>query len=405
MTLTIIITLCLLLLFAYVFDITSSKTKIPSVILLLALGYVVKELASSFNLYIPDLTPALPVLGTLGLILIVLDSSLELSLDRSKIQLITASTLVSLVSMLVMSFGLAYAFMYFGDSSYRIGLINAIPFAVVSSAIAIPSAKDFSAGKKEFITYESSLSDIFGVVFFNFVVFNEHFGFQTFAGFFVDILLTLIVTFVSTLGLAFILGKIKHRVKFAPIILMIILIFSVAEYFNLPSLINILLFGLFLSNLAVFKNNKLIQRLQPEILSKEVGKFQELLGELTFLIRSLFFLLFGFLIQTANLLNTGTLLWAVLITAAIFISRYIILKLFKVTIHPLLYIAPRGLITILLILSIPDNLLNSLVNNSLVIQVIILSSLLMMVGVMTKKKSKYNKIVYSQEDKNDAIDH
>jgi Kef-type K+ transport system membrane component KefB len=398
MTLTIIITLCLLLLFAYLFDISSSKTKIPSVILLLALGFIVKELTEYSNLNIPDLTPVLPILGTLGLILIVLEGSLELTLDKSKTKLITASTLVSLISMLIISFGLAYAFMYYGNSSYRTGLINAIPFAVISSAIAIPSAKNLSAGKKEFITYESSLSDIFGVVFFNFIVLNESFGFQTYGSFLLKILITLVVTFISTLGLAYILSKIKHHVKFAPIILMITLIYAIAKYYHLPSLINILLFGLFLSNLDNFKHIKFIKSLQPEILSKEVRKFEELIAELTFLIRSLFFLLFGFLIETSNLLNTSTLIWAGSITAAVFILRFIILKTFRVSIRPLLYIAPRGLITILLILSIPDNMANNLVNNSLVIQVIILSSLVMMVGIITKKKTIYKDIEY-REDK------
>jgi len=79
MTLTIIIIFCSLLLFAYLFDITSSKTKIPSVILLLLLGWMVKQLTMLFEFDIPDLTSVLPVFGTIGLILIVLEGSLELS--------------------------------------------------------------------------------------------------------------------------------------------------------------------------------------------------------------------------------------------------------------------------------------------------------------------------------------
>ncbi|MCC7452710.1 MAG: sodium:proton antiporter, partial [Crocinitomix sp.] len=71
MTVSIIITLSVLLILAYVFDISASKTKIPSVILLLLLGFGVKLLSSSFGIEIPDLNPILPVLGTIGLILIV----------------------------------------------------------------------------------------------------------------------------------------------------------------------------------------------------------------------------------------------------------------------------------------------------------------------------------------------
>ena len=53
---------------------------------------------------------------------------------------------------------------------------------------------------------------------------------------------------------------------------------------------------------------------------------------------------------------------------------------------PYLYVAPRGLITILLFLSLDAGQQILLVNKSLIIQVIILSALFMMVGLMGKKK-------------------
>ena len=105
----------------------------------------------------------------------------------------------------------------------------------------------------------------------------------------------------------------------------------------------------------------------------------------TFLIRALFFILFGFLIETSEVLNPQTFFWAVGIVAAIFVYRGIQLKISKLPLAPLMFIAPRGLITILLFLSIDPSHTISLVNNSLIIQVIILSALVMMVGLMTKK--------------------
>ena len=88
MTTTVIISICVLLLLAYIFDISSSKTRIPSVILLLGLGWCVKEVTKFLNLSIPDLSPILPILGTIGLVLIVLDGSLELELNKTKMPLI-----------------------------------------------------------------------------------------------------------------------------------------------------------------------------------------------------------------------------------------------------------------------------------------------------------------------------
>ena len=69
----IVIAVCVLLLLAYVFDITASKTKIPSVILLLLLGYASAQGSKLLGIEIPDLSVILPVLGTIGLILIVLE--------------------------------------------------------------------------------------------------------------------------------------------------------------------------------------------------------------------------------------------------------------------------------------------------------------------------------------------
>ncbi len=65
MTTTIIITICTLLLLAYIFDITSAKTKIPSVILLLVLGWIVRQGVDFFELRVPNLTSILPILGLL----------------------------------------------------------------------------------------------------------------------------------------------------------------------------------------------------------------------------------------------------------------------------------------------------------------------------------------------------
>lgn len=386
MTVTIIIIICVLLLLAYVFDISASKTKIPSVILLLLLGFLFKQITLYFQIEVPDLNFLLPILGTVGLILIVLEGSLELEYDKSKIPMIRKSMLVALLPMLIFSAIFAALFSYFGQISFQAGLANAIPFAVVSSAIAIPSAQNLSDSNREFVTYESSLSDIFGVIFFNFITLNEVITFGSFTKFTFEIILMLVITVITTLGLAFLLSKIKHHVKYAPIILIIILIYAITKIYHLPGLLFILLFGLSLGNLDVFKDVSFIKLLKPEILEEEVHKFKELVTEMAFLVRALFFLLFGFLINLNELLNVDAVIWTMGILVAIYILRFIFLKLFKISLNPILYIAPRGLITILLFLNIPKSQSVNLVNNSLTIQVILLTAIVMMFGLMLQKK-------------------
>lgn len=387
---TTIITICLLLLLAYIFDISSALTKIPSVILLLLLGWLVKQTVELFSIHIPDLNPLLPILGTIGLILIVLEGSLELELNKSKLAVIKKSSLNALIPMFALAFLFAFAFQFISQASYKIALVNAIPFCVISSAIAIPSVRNLSEFNKEFIIYESSLSDIFGVLFFNFIALNEIINTQSFGNFSLQLLLIIVISFIAVLGLSFLLSRIKHHITFTPIILIVILIYAVSKVYHLPGLIFILVFGLFLGNLDELKRFNWIEKLRPEKLDKEVKKFKEITTEATFLIRALFFLLFGFLMEAKEILNPETIPWATGIVLSIILVRWIALKFSKLPSSPLLFVAPRGLITILLFLAILPEQSISIVNKSLIIQSIILSVLVMMLGLMTAKKNETN---------------
>jgi Kef-type K+ transport system membrane component KefB len=354
---------------------------------LLLLGWTVRQLTDFFGLHLPDFSSVLPILGTIGLILIVLEGSLELELNRSKKRVIRKSLFGALIPMFALAFSLAYLFQFFGNFLFKESLLNAIPFCVISSAIAIPSVRHLASHDKEYIIYESSLSDIFGVLLFNFIALNNNFNTHSFSLFAWQILIIILISFVSTIVLSLLLHKIEHHVKFVPIILLVILIYALSYSFHLPALIFILFFGLFIGNLKLLKRFKWIERFRPDELEKEVKRFKELTVEGAFLIRALFFLLFGYLIETSEILNTDTIIWATGIVLLIFIFRAIQLKLSKIPLQPLLFVAPRGLITILLFLSISQSQQISLVTRSLIIQVIILTALIMMTGLMTSKKS------------------
>jgi cell volume regulation protein A len=386
MSIAIIIALCTLLLLAYVFDITSSYTRIPSVVLLLALGWVSNELARALEFTLPDFSVLLPVFGTIGLILIVLEGSLDLTVNRSKLGVMRKAMISAIVPMLGLTVMLAFAFQQYSGCDFKTAMINAIPFGVISSAIAIPSARALSPDDREFVVYESSLSDILGVLLFNFLVFNEIINGKAFGNFSIQLLLIIIISFVAVASLAWLLSRIKHHVSYTPIILLVLLIYALSKVLHLPGLLFIMVFGLFLGNLDELQGYRWIQKLHPEQLEKAVHKFKEITAEATFLIRALFFILFGFLMDTQALLNTSTLPFAVAISVGVLLIRWLILKLAKLPVMPLLFIAPRGLITILLFLSIPVMHVITIVNTSLVIQSILISVLIMMLGLMIMKK-------------------
>jgi hypothetical protein len=346
------------------------------------LGWVGQQAVKAFYIEIPDLSEALNLFGTIGLVLIVLEGTLELEIERKSLGTIKKSLLMSIVPLFLLAAGISYAFYYFLHTDMRTGLINAIPFCIISSAIAIPSVRALSNYHKNFITYESSLSDIVGVIMFNFIALNTAFTASTFVYFLLEMVIITVISIVSTLFLAFLLGRLNHHVKFGPILIMVILIYSITKLFHLPGLIFIVVLGLAMGNVKKISELFPIQSLKPEKLAKEVHFFKDLVTEATFLIRSIFFLLFGFLVQTQEVLNQSTILWSAGIVCGILLIRVISLKVLNLKLFPLMFIAPRGLITILLFLSIAPEERISIVNNSLIVQVILLSVLLMMIGVI-----------------------
>ncbi len=396
---TVIISICVLLLISYFFDITSKITKIPSVILLLAIGWLLNQIIGLSGFAIPDLNVILPILGTVGLILIVLEGSLELELNRSKKKLIGKTLLISTASVLIMTAAFAIWLNYEWGIDYREGIINAIPFCIISSSIAIPSAINLSSAKREFVIYESSLSDIVGVVFFNFATFGTAITLTGGFYFIGQFLLMIIISIIASLILAILLGKIDHHIKYGPIIISIILIYEISKIYHLPALIFILFFGLVLGNIDELRGVRFLKNVRFTRLNREVMLFKDVVIEATFVVRSLFFLVLGFVLETEDIINVESLRWSLSIVVLIFVVRFILLKIAKLDVQPLVFIAPRGLITILLFLAIVPADKVPFLNQSILIQIILMTTIIMMIGViLSDKKDEKAKAIESVED-------
>lgn len=397
-----IVGICIILLLSYVFDITSKFTKVPSVIFLLALGWFLNQVGGLFNIIIPNLNVILPILGTVGLILIVLEGSLELELNRSTVNVVKKSALIALVPLVIIAVSFAIFLNIEWGIPYKQALINIIPFCIISSSIAIPSAINLSHDKRQFVTYESSLSDIIGVIFFNFASFGTVISFGGALYFSAQFLLMLLISVVASLVLAFLLAKIDHHIKYGPIIILNILIYQISKIYHLPALIFILFFGLVLGNVDELKNVKIMRNFRFTKLTREVRHFKDVVIEATFIVRTLFFLVFGFVLKTEDIIDQSSLVWSVSIVVAIYVLRVIFLKLGKMDLQPLFYIAPRGLITVLLFLSIAPKDRFPYLNESVVIQVILLTTFIMMLGLLFEKKAKQRQTAVVEDESNEA---
>src|SRR5210317_429606 len=168
-TLDILFVLPLLIIFSYLFDAFARKTKFPSVILLMATGIIVRFLIS-FSVYdnFEFLDNLIPVLGTIGLILIVLEGALELEISKEKSTLLLKGFLAALIILILNIAALQLIFTYLFQMERQLATLSAIPLAIISSAVAIPSAASLLKQDREFVVYESTFSDILGIMIFNY---------------------------------------------------------------------------------------------------------------------------------------------------------------------------------------------------------------------------------------------
>ncbi|HYG53019.1 MAG TPA: cation:proton antiporter [Flavobacteriales bacterium] len=382
----ILIALSVLVIVSYVFNILSSKLRIPSVILLLATGIFLNYAAKEFDYEVPDFRILLELLGITGLIFIVLEGTLDLKLEQKKLPVIRKSILSATLILCATAGIICYIFMEFLSLPLRNAIVYAVPLGVISSAIAIPSVHKLLPEQKEFIVYESTFSDIIGIMVFNYVVLDNVLSGAAVLKFFTDLLIIMGVSFASTAFLLVVLNYTRSHVKFYLIFAVLILVYSLSKMFHLPSLLLILIFGLMLNNAKLYIKGRLARYLQIERLAVINRELKLITAETAFIIRTFFFVLFGFSINLQLLNDSTVLLVGSLIILTITVTRFVFLRFIShANLFPGIFIAPRGLITIVLFYSIPAGLQTSLFNEGILFFVIIVSSLLMMAGLLVTK--------------------
>jgi NhaP-type Na+/H+ or K+/H+ antiporter len=381
----VLIFLSSIVLFSYAFDIFSSKTRVPSVVLLLGLGVVIKfgaQLAAiNLTKYESKLNSLLPVLGTLGLIFIVLEGALELNIDREKKPIIVRSLYAAFV-ILMLTAALITLLLYFGQGqTLQASLLNAMPLSVISSAIAIPSVQGFAAEQKEFIVYETSFSDILGVMFFNFALINEVISFYSFVYLGYELILILILSVVSTILLGFLFERLRQHKKFMFVLAVLVFVYGMAKSFHLSALIVIFIFGMFAGNSKFFLEDVFKTKIKLDVLQRELHQFQSFVTEFAFVLRTFFFVVFGFSIKFAGLLQVSNIVNALIIVSIIFGVRFLYNKVTKTDPSGVLWlVAPRGLITILLFYSIPATMQVPGLNTDVLLLVILCSIFMLSIG-------------------------
>lgn len=383
----ILIILSSLVIFSYVFDLFAKKFRVPSVILLLLSGIGLRYVAGVLDINTINFNSILPLIGTVGLILIVLEGSLELRLEKSKLQLIRSSLSSAFFILLLTTTSIAAFFYFFSGEHFQKCFLNAVPLGIISSAIAIPSASVLPPGRKDFIVYESSMSDIFGIILFNFMLANETISFTSFVRLGWQTILILFIAGLFCLGLLYLLKRITHHLKFFLIISVLILVYGIGKIYHLPTLVIVLAFGLFLNNLHWIQLPWFNRIFTYDNFTKDLNQLTQLSGESAFIVRTFFFLIFGFSLDVNSLLNINVLQSGMVIVLLTYLIRILYQRIFiKSASWAEIFLSPRGLISILLFYSIPTTLRIEGLSDALLFFVILATSSIMGIGLVVSRE-------------------
>ena len=391
----------LVIILSYFANLLAKRTNIPSVLVLIGMGIALREGLNAMGLTsIPFESLVLELLGTIGLIFIVLEAALELDLTRDKMPLIVKSATMALLALLGSSAAIAAFLNVSMDIPTFEGWVYAIPLSIMSSAIIIPSVAGLDANDREFMVYESTFSDIFGIMAFYILLGNSNAEStnSVIASIGTNLVVTFVLAVIVSYVLVYVLQKITSSVKLFLSIAVLLLIYSIQKLLHLSPLVLILIFGLMLNNHRIFFPNwthsmKRLRwlpspaKLLDDHRMHELHRDYHLLTlETAFVIRTFFFVLFGMTVSLVSLTDLHVITEGLIICCVLFGVRFISLLLFqRKRIFPLLYIAPRGLITILLFFQIQgaySQFAQSQFDQGILLVIILVTSIIMTIALV-----------------------
>lgn len=390
----LIIAASVIIIISFIFGEIAKRTNIPSVLMLIFLGVGLQYGLDLFGLAETDFFGYLEVLGIIGLIMIVLEAALELELKPEKYLPIAKAFGIALLGLVGSTWVAAEILKALVDGmTNQSAWLYATPLSILSSAIIIPSVTDMRADKKEFHIYESTFSDILGIMLFYFLAGQivpeggeEHgggllsFGLITAA--------TIIGSVLVAYVMIYVFQHIRSHTKLFLLIAVLLLLYAVGkDQFHLSSLIIILIFGLVIANMKKFFRGPLAKFLDVKKAHDIYENLHTITMETAFVVRTFFFVVFGLTISIATLFSLKVALVSGLIILSIYVIRFILLRLFVgPDILPQLFVAPRGLITVLLFYAIPADVEVPGFDAGILLFLIIGTSLIMTAAMVWEKQ-------------------
>ncbi len=381
MTYQTIFAASIFLLFAFAIEQICRHRGIPSVIALVLSGLLARPALNYYGFEPEGINALIPIVGAIGLVLIVLEGALDIDLRKDHLRVLATTSATAVLSIglcILLIYPIAAALL---PLNFLQILLLATPFAVISSAVAISGIGILNKDDQEFVVYESSLSDIFGVLLF-FALLGSN---GTPSGILINLvgggLVSILLSIVSAVALTLLLLRSDTHIRFTPLLAGLFALYSLGELLHFSPLIMVLMLGLLLNKPTLITRFKPLSHWVPADYSLTLSEFRTLVLELTFVVRGFFFVLLGYWTDPLDFLSIKAWLAAVIGLAIIYAVRIALLRLIvgRERMKVLLWFAPRGLITVLLFIYAREAFtLPQYLTGSVMLIVLISSSLMMM---------------------------
>ncbi len=350
MTYQAILIVSCLFLTAFGVERLSKHTGIPSVVVMITIGMVGKPFMTSAGIELTGIDASVPLMGALGLVLIVLEGAFDLRLSREHWVANLQALLSASVGVLVCAALFSLAGMWLLQLAAYDALLLALPMSVISSAVAIPASGFMSREGREFVVYESSISDILGILLFFAVLNSDQSATGILSSLAINGVISIVLGSLCALGLLYVLFKLTGHIRFVPLLSGLFALYALGKLWHLSPLIMVLMFGLILNNPSMLARLGWFRNIvNTDAYGNTVREFKSLTAELTFAVRGVFFVLLGYWTDLGSVGHWGAWLTAGILLLGIYMPRYWTLTALGVPSSPTLtWLAPRGLISVLL---------------------------------------------------------
>ncbi len=298
-----------------------SRTKIPDLLILILIGYIIGPATGFLN--IEDLGKVGGIVSTIALIVILYEGGLNLSasqLAQSALPAIGIS-LLGFILIVGITFGLTISF-----QNWEVATLLALGLGSTSSAIVIPMVKFLSIQDKTktILSLESAFTDVLTIVLFLVMVDSIASGTFSARTIFIGLGPLTLASIVAGIGLGLLWSFLKK--KFNDLTSMpfsgeafALMCYGAMESAGMNGAMVVLALGFTLGNLD------LLPDWGKKFISKVPVSYRDLslLKEISFLLKTFFFLYLGLLISFNEI---QPIVYAFAIVILIFITRYVCVR-------------------------------------------------------------------------------